>query len=364
MKRKYENKYNEVFKRFTEDQIKEILVKEDRGDSCKLLSVSKGIYYKLLKYFNLPTKVGQRRNTVLKYTDEQLIELYKKYNGNIIRLIEEEKIERGWTVRIRLEELGYIGKGNTESRPSWCKGKTKETDPRLKKISERLKGKPFPYQGPPWNTGLRKDTDERLRNLSKKLKNGYASGEIKHWCKGKTKDTDPILKKLSENRKKGIQEGRIKIWTKGLSKETDPRIQKMAEKLKEGYRTGRFSNVNAILVQAFNKTPSTEKRVMKILKELNIKYDHQKPMGKLIPDFVIEDKKIVIQVQGCFWHRCQICSKKVFSKNELYEQRLREIKQVKFFSKRGYRTLFIWEHELKNLEEVKSKILRFLKLLK
>jgi hypothetical protein len=58
MKRKYENKYKDVFKRFTEDQIKEILVKEDRGDSCKLLNVSKGIYYKLLEHFNLPTKVG------------------------------------------------------------------------------------------------------------------------------------------------------------------------------------------------------------------------------------------------------------------------------------------------------------------
>jgi DNA mismatch endonuclease (patch repair protein) len=269
MKRKHENKYNDVFKRFTEDQIKEILVKEDRGDSCKLLNVSKGIYYKLLEHFNLPTKVGQRRNTTFEYTDEQLIELYKKYNGNIVRLVEEEKIERGWVIRARLEKLGYTGEGNTESRPSWCKGLTKET-----------------------STGLRK----------------------------------------------------------------------ISEKLKEGYRTGRLSNINAILIQASNKTPSTEKKVMKILDELNIKYDHQKPMGRLVPDFVIEDKKLIIQVQGCFWHRCQICSKKVFSKNELYEQRLREIKQVKFFSERGYRTLFIWEHELKNLEEVKLKILRFLKI--
>jgi len=269
MKRKHENKYNEVFQRFTKDQIKEILIKEDRGDSCKLLNISKGIYYKLLKYFNLPTKVGQRRNTVFKYTNEQLIELYKKYNGNIVRLVEEEKIERGWVIRARLEKLGYKGVGDTESRPSWCKGKTKETDPILKKISE---------------------------------------------------------------------------------------------KLKEGYRTGRLSNVNANLAQALNGTPSTEKKVMKILDELNLTYIHQKPMGQSLPDFVIENKKLIIQVQGCFWHRCLKCFKNKFSKDELQEERLREIKQVKFFSKRGYRTLFIWEHELRNPEYVKSKILNFISL--
>jgi len=269
MKRKHENKYNEVFKRFTEDQIKEILIKEDRYDACRLLNISGGIYHKLLKYFNLPTKVGQRRNTTLKYTDEQLIELYKKYNGNIARLVEEEGIERWWVIKDRLYKLGYKAIGNTESRPSWCKGLTKETSSGLRKISE---------------------------------------------------------------------------------------------KLKEGYKTGRLSNVNANLAQASNKTPSTEKRVMTILDKLNLIYTHQKPMGQLLPDFVIEDKKIVIQVQGCFWHRCPICFKDKFSKDELQEERLREIKQVKFFSKRRYRTLFIWEHELRNTEYVKSKILNFISL--
>lgn len=55
----------------------------------------------------------------------------------------------------------------------------------------------------PWNKGKTKDTDERLKKsgekISQSLKEGFATGEIKSWNEGLTKETDERLVHIGEN---------------------------------------------------------------------------------------------------------------------------------------------------------------------
>lgn len=58
------------------------------------------------------------------------------------------------------------------------------------------------------------------------------------------------------------------------------------------------------------------------------------------PDFINEKKKFIIELFGDYWHK------------------LEEVEpRIKFFENYGYKTLIIWEHELKDLESNTQKIL-------
>ena len=74
-------------------------------------------------------------------------------------------------------------------------------------------------------------------------------------------------------------------------------------------------------------------------------------IGKFCPDFVNRDNNKIIELFGCYWHKCQKCG---FGKG-----RPVDAGRLKEYKKAGYQTLIIWEHELKNLDKVESKILEF-----
>ena len=50
-----------------------------------------------------------------------------------------------------------------EGQVGWSKGLTKETDSRVKHMSDSLKGRKV------WNKGLTKETDERVRSYGRKI---------------------------------------------------------------------------------------------------------------------------------------------------------------------------------------------------
>lgn len=98
------------------------------------------------------------------------------------------------------------------------------------------------------------------------------------------------------------------------------------------------------------KPNKPEKILIHLLKQTNFKYVGN---GKCIihgfnPDFVdIKDKKI-IEMFGDYWH-----NKKDYKK--------RDRRKLKIYSKLGYKTLIIWEHELKNINKIIKKLERFIK---
>ena len=77
------------------------------------------------------------------------------------------------------------------------------------------------------------------------------------------------------------------------------------------------------------------------------KYNKKFIIAGLIPDFVNKKKKKIIELYGDYWHNRK-------------EVKLRDKNRVGIYELfANYKTLIIWEHELKDLEKVISKIMEF-----
>jgi DNA mismatch endonuclease (patch repair protein) len=81
------------------------------------------------------------------------------------------------------------------------------------------------------------------------------------------------------------------------------------------------------------------------------------------PDFIFQKSKIVVFIDGCFWHGCKKCYRPPKSHKKFWSAKiLRNLERDRFQSyqlKRiGWRVLRIWEHELlqKNMVRLLCRI--------
>lgn len=108
-------------------------------------------------------------------------------------------------------------------------------------------------------------------------------------------------------------------------------------------------------IKSYNTQPELSLR--KILKG----YEYQSKMfGR--PDFADYKKKIVLFVDGCFWHQCPFHSKKPKQNSNYWipklERNLTRAKEVEIaYKNSGWKVVRIWEHQLKNCS---NKNLRYL----
>jgi DNA mismatch endonuclease (patch repair protein) len=71
------------------------------------------------------------------------------------------------------------------------------------------------------------------------------------------------------------------------------------------------------------------------------------------PDIVFKRKKLVIFVNGCYWHGCKICGwtepkhNTEYWVNKIIKNKNRDIVKQKQLEELGYLVLVIWEHEIK-----------------
>jgi DNA mismatch endonuclease (patch repair protein) len=86
------------------------------------------------------------------------------------------------------------------------------------------------------------------------------------------------------------------------------------------------------------------------------------------PDIVFSKHKKIILVHGCFWHRHADCSKGKLPKTNLdyWKPKLQRNKQRDAMNRRelesqGWRVLVIWQCELKKLNVLTKRIIRFLR---
>ena len=145
---------------------------------------------------------------------------------------------------------GFIPGKCPTSKPAWNRGLTKETDPRVARISEGGKGKKVIA----WNKGQTKETNPILKQVSEKEKETKSKRYYPCARKGIPNSKEHNLK-ISESNK-----GNTGGWNKGQTKETNPSIASISEKL---------------MGHTFNKDISPEKR-----KEINDKiYNTMKKNG-------------------------------------------------------------------------------------
>lgn len=113
-----------------------------------------------------------------------------------------------------------------------------------------------------------------------------------------------------------------------------------------------------------SKGTSIEKIVRSVLRRNNIQYtSNPKMYGH--PDMIINDKKIAIFLDGCFWHGCKKCkntpkTNKIYWTTKISSNRERDKTISKNLRSRGWIVLRLWEHQIKpNPRLVISKLARY-----
>ena len=131
----------------------------------------------------------------------------------------------------------------------------------------------------------------------------------------------------------------------------------MERKLRKMLPKGQFRNVSATQSNRMRSirakgNRSTELKARAALIRSGIRGWSMHPDGiPGRPDFVFLQLKIVIFVDGCYWHGCKQCSHKP-AKNERYWTAKiqgncnRDRRNNRFLRRAGYRVMRVWEHEL------------------
>lgn len=134
----------------------------------------------------------------------------------------------------------------------------------------------------------------------------------------------------------------------------------MTDKLTPEKRSWNMSRIRS-------KNTRTETEVRSLVHSMGFRYRlHRKDLpGK--PDIVLPKYKTVVFVHGCFWHRHKGCkitttpkSNTEFWKEKFAYNVKRDIEHQKKLKEMGWKVLIVWQCELKNKEDLASKVRRFL----
>ena len=153
-----------------------------------------------------------------------------------------------------------------------------------------------------------------------------------------------------------IEKGCNKIISRITGRYGQGRCQKHASKYMWKNKKYREKVIKATFEAQKISPNKPEKLLIKLLKNLLPKTYTFVGAGQLIisgfcPDFVNKDNNKIIELFGCYWHKCQECG--------FGNGRTKDIGRLKEYKKAGYKVLIIWEHELEDIDKVKNKILDF-----
>ncbi len=123
------------------------------------------------------------------------------------------------------------------------------------------------------------------------------------------------------------------------------------------------SEVMSLIRSRGNK--ATELRLIEIFREFGITgwRRNQLLFGK--PDFTFRRERVVVFVDGCFWHGCPKCYKRPGSNREFWDakvaaNRKRDRRVGRELRVAGWRVVRVWQHQLKKSALVARKISRAL----
>ena len=96
-----------------------------------------------------------------------------------------------------------------------------------------------------------------------------------------------------------------------------------------------------------------------MLDEMGVRYVYQAKLElggkKRTVDFLVPDKKLVIEYRSCFWHACPIHYRGVkggilgrgWWERKMRRNRERDKELERLLEENGYRLLVVWEHDMK-----------------
>lgn len=171
------------------------------------------------------------------------------------------------------------------------------------------------------------------------------NSSLHHQRKGKS--YEEIFGKEQSEKIKQIK----RIFLKKKWKDTFYR-EKMVNMSKGLWQNERYKQkTRKLLLLSLNKSPNKpEKAMMQIIKENNFPFkwvgDGKATIEGFSPDFIYLNQ--IIEVFGDYWHR----------REEVVE---RDNRKLRAYTSLGYKTLVVWENELKEPQKVAEKIFSFVK---
>jgi DNA mismatch endonuclease, patch repair protein len=125
----------------------------------------------------------------------------------------------------------------------------------------------------------------------------------------------------------------------------------MADKISKDQRSYNMSRIRS-------SNTEIEKTVRKWLFSNGLRYRKNSVHLPGKPDIVIQKYKIVIFVNGCFWHghiECKIShipnSSENYWSNKILKTQTRDIENIKKLESLGWKVIIIWECQLKSDSE-------------
>ena len=111
-----------------------------------------------------------------------------------------------------------------------------------------------------------------------------------------------------------------------------------------------------------------EKKIYKFLKSINKNFSFQIKKLPGTPDFLMKDNKLILNVNGCYWHNHGCVHSRIPERNTNYwlsvfeKNKARDYENTKKLKALGYKIINIWEcvlndekaksHTFKNLERI------------
>lgn len=138
----------------------------------------------------------------------------------------------------------------------------------------------------------------------------------------------------------------------------------MADTLTKAERSERMRRVRA-------KNSKAELTVRSVTHRLGYRFRLHRKNLPGTPDIVFPSRKKAIFVHGCFWHRhpdpnCKLArlpkSRLEFWKPKLEGNRRRDLENQGKLRKLEWDVLEIWECEMRDMEQIKERIVEFLEL--
>lgn len=119
------------------------------------------------------------------------------------------------------------------------------------------------------------------------------------------------------------------------------------------------SEVMSLIRSRGNK--ATELRLIEIFRQYGIAgwRRNQKLLGK--PDFTFRRERVVVFVDGCFWHGCPRCYKRPASNRECWDNKIANNRQRDRLVNRelkllGWHVVRVWQHQLAKPERIVTKL--------
>lgn len=106
---------------------------------------------------------------------------------------------------------------------------------------------------------------------------------------------------------------------------------------------------------------ATELRLITILRASSITGWRRKQPLLGRPDFVFHRERVVVFVDGCFWHGCpqhasRPSSNRAFWRKKLGRNKVRDRLVSRTLRMKGWRVLRIWQHELREQAKVARRV--------